>query len=152
LLALTSAAAPPALGDAAADALFRDYAAPDGPGASVLVARGNTVLYAKSFGLADLERRAPADRATKFRLASCTKQFTAAAILILESTKPLALDDPASKYLPELPPYAKGVTIRHLLTHSGGLPDYEDLIPKERTSQVSDRDALLLMASAKELL
>jgi CubicO group peptidase (beta-lactamase class C family) len=152
LLALMPAPAPPHPASAEADALLRDYAVPGSPGASVLVARGDAILYAKAFGLADLERRTPVRWATKFRLASCTKQFTAAAILILESKGRLALDDSASKYLPELPPYAKDVTIRQLLTHSGGLPDYEDLIPKERTTQVSDRDALLLMASAKALL
>ncbi len=150
LLALLGAA--PSGPEAPSDAIFADYAAAGVPGASVLVVRRDGVLYSKAFGLANLEEKTPVDRDTKFRLASVTKQFTAAAILILEARGKLKLDDKAAKYLPELPAYAREVTLKQLLTHSSGLPDYEDLIPKDRTTQVSDRDALMLLASGKGLI
>jgi CubicO group peptidase (beta-lactamase class C family) len=152
LALLCRLAAPAPEAEAAADALFAAYAAPGAPGASILIARGDRILFAKAFGLSNLEAKTPVSRDTKFRLASMTKQFTASAIRILEAEGRLALEDRAVKYLPELPAHAREVTLEHLLTHSSGLPDYEDLIPKERTTQVSDRDALALMASGKALL
>jgi CubicO group peptidase (beta-lactamase class C family) len=101
------------------DNLMRDYSG-NVPGASVIVIRDGKVVLRRSYGLANLEERVAATPDTNYRLASVTKQFTAAAILILAKQGKLSLDDPISKYL-ALPAYAKTIKIRHLLTHTSGL-------------------------------
>jgi CubicO group peptidase (beta-lactamase class C family) len=121
------------------DALMRDYAG-DVPGASVVVVDHGKVVFRKSYGLANLEERVPAAPDTNYRLASVTKQFTAAATLLSAP-----LDDPIRNYLPGLPAYASSITIRHLLTHTSGLLDYEDLIPPGTTKQLEDADVLRLL-------
>lgn len=93
---------------------------------NVLLAEQGKVLYKKSFGLANEETRAPLNENTAFELASCTKQFTGMAIALLEQQGKLHFDDDFSKYLPELNHY-KGITIRNLLYHTSGLPDYMSL-------------------------
>jgi len=89
---------------------------------SVLVARGDEVLFRKSYGSADLERKIPNTPSTKFRIGSITKQFTAAAILILEDQGKLRLEDPIGKHLPGAPPAWDKVTLFHILTHTSGIP------------------------------
>jgi len=123
------------------DALMRDY---NGgvPGASVLVVRNGDVAVSRSFGMANLEDHTAAAAKTNYRLASVTKQFTAASILLLN----IPLEDSIRKYLPELPAYADAITIKHLLTHTSGLIDYEDLIPAGTTQQVHDIDVLHMLA------
>jgi CubicO group peptidase (beta-lactamase class C family) len=115
------------------------------PGASVLVVRDGKVVFSKSYGMANVEERIAATPDTNYRLASVTKQFTAAAILQLAKRGKLSLDDPITKYL-ALPGYANAITVRHLLTHTSGLLAYEDLIPEGTTRQVKDADALDLLA------
>ncbi len=132
--------------EALVDVLLREYDVPDGPGASAVVVRNGTVLYRKSFGLANLEERRPITSATNFRLASLTKQFTAMAILILASESRLSLNDPLTKFFPSFPKYGSGVTIRHLLNHTSGLVDYETLLPDTQTVQVHDNDVLTLLS------
>ena len=117
------------------------------PGAAVLVLRDGKPLIRRAYGFADLEQRVPATPATNYRLASMTKQFTAAAVLALVDEGRLSLDDPLHKWLPSLPPAAAAVTIRELLTHTSGLLDYEDLIPSATTQQVHDADVLRLLES-----
>jgi CubicO group peptidase (beta-lactamase class C family) len=120
------------------DNLLRDYSG-NVPGASVLVVRDGKVVMRKSYGMANLEERIAATPDTNYRLASVTKQFTAASILILAREKKLSLDDPITKYL-ALPAYANAITIRHLLTHTSGVFAYEDLIPEGTTRQLKDAD------------
>jgi CubicO group peptidase (beta-lactamase class C family) len=132
--------------DARIDALLRPYSGAV-PGASVLVLRDGAPVFRRAYGMADLEQRVPATPATNYRLASMTKQFTAAAILLLTEDGRLSLDDPIRKWLPSLPPAAAVVTIRQLLTHTSGLVDYEDLIPADATQQVHDADVLHLLES-----
>jgi len=126
------------------DGLMRSYSG-TAPGASVLVLRNGEPVVRRSYGLADLEQRTPASPATNYRLASVTKQFTATAILLLAEADKLRLDDPVRKWLPELPVAAQPVTIRHLLTHTGGLIDYEDFVADD-AAQVHDADVLRLLA------
>src|SRR5688572_17773592 len=128
------------------DALMRAY---DGavPGASVVVLRDGETEVRRSYGLADLELGIAATPATNYRLASLTKQFTAAAVLLLADDGLLSLDAPARPWLRSLPPAAAGVTIRHLLTHRSGLIDYEDVIPTGMTGQLRDADVLGILAS-----
>ena len=132
------------------DALMREYTG-GVPGASVLVVRQGEPVVARSWGMADLEEGRPATPATNYRLASVTKQFTAAAILLLVEDGTVGLDDPVRRWLPSLPPATDPVTIRHLLTHTSGIVDYEDLIPESETEQVRDAGVLRLLESENEL-
>lgn len=127
------------------DALFRDFDKPDAPGAAVIVIKEGKALFAKGYGLADLEKKTPCTTNTNFRLASVTKQFTAIAVLILAEQGKLSLEDRLPKFFPEFPAYGKTISMRHLLTHTSGLPDYEDHIPGRSTIPLSDRDVLFIL-------
>lgn len=127
------------------DGIMKEYADTSAPGASVLVMVDDSVVFAKGYGLADIEVREPVTTATNFRLASVTKQFTAMSILMLAEAGRLRLDDPLELYFPDFPSYGRGIRLRHLLTHTSGLVDYEDLIPDTLQRQVLDRDCLDLM-------
>ena len=116
------------------------------PGASLLVLRDGAPLVHRGYGLADLEQQTATTPATNYRLASITKQFTAASILLLAEDGKLRLDDPVRKWLPTLPQQYDGITLRHLLTHTGGIVDYEDLTPESRTEQLSDDDVLRMIS------
>lgn len=89
---------------------------------TVLAARGGKVLAATGVGLANQEREVPNDARTLFELASVTKQFTAAAVLRLVQQGKLQLDDPIHEHLPGVPEDCRGITIRHLLQHTSGMP------------------------------
>lgn len=128
------------------DRLLSAYQA-DAPGASVLVIRDGAPVFRKACGLADLERQVAATPATNYRLASMTKQFTAAAILLLHQEARLSLDDSVRAWLPTLPAAAAAMTIRQLLTHTSGLIDYEDLISSGESRQLHDADVLHLLES-----
>ena len=119
------------------DTLMKLYSA-GSPGASLLVLRDGKPVVRRSYGLADVERHIPVTPNTNFRLASVTKQFTAAAILLLMENGKLSLDDRAKRWLPSLPGSVDSVTIRHLLTHTSGIIDYEDVIPDGTTVQLHD--------------
>jgi CubicO group peptidase (beta-lactamase class C family) len=90
---------------------------------SVLVAKAGRVLFSKSYGMADLEWNVPNSADTRFNIASMTKQFTAAAILLLENRGKLKTDDLVKKYLTDAPASWDKITIYHLLTHTSGISD-----------------------------
>ena len=132
------------------DALFHDFNQAGAPGASVMVVKSGKVVLAKGYGLANLEEKTPCGTNTNFRLASVTKQFTAMAVLILAEHKQLSLDERLPDFFPEFPAYGSQITVRHLLTHTSGLIDYEDVIPKGTEIPVLDRDVLrVLMQQTK---
>jgi CubicO group peptidase (beta-lactamase class C family) len=128
------------------DELMRDYAGAN-PGASVLVLKDGEPRIRASYGLGDLEANVPVTPATNFRLASVSKQFTAAGILLLMEEEKLRLDDRLAQWLQSLPPATSEVTLRHLLTHTSGLIDYEDVMPSTQTTQLNDQDVLRLLES-----
>ena len=128
------------------DVLMKRYTG-DVPGASLVVVRDGKRTIWRSYGLSNLEDRTAATPATNYRLASVTKQFTAAAILLLAEDGKLSLDDRLKKWLPSLPSAVDSVTIRHLLTHTSGIVDYEDVIPGGTTAQLHDADVLHLLES-----
>jgi len=132
--------------DGRIDALLRPYSGAV-PGAAVLVLRDRAPVFRRAYGMADLEHGVAASAATDYRLASMTKQFTAAAILLLAEDGRLSLDDPIRKWLPSLAPATAPMTVRELLTHTSGLIDYEDLIPADTTQQLRDADVLRLLES-----
>jgi len=136
---------PNAATDSAIDAILTPYRQPGVPGASVLVLRDGQPVYRKAFGFADLEAHVPATIHTDYRLASLTKAFTAMSIMLLVKDGKLHYEDRLVDVLPGAPAYAKDVRIRHLLTHTSGLVDYEDFVPDSQTTQLNDDDVLTLV-------
>lgn len=111
----------------AIDDILVDYQG-ENPGAALLIIKDGTILLQRNYGYADLEQRIPVKPATNFRLASVTKQFTATCILQLVQAGKLSLMTPLSDVFPGFPAYGSDVTIQHLLTHTSGIPDYEDYV------------------------
>jgi CubicO group peptidase (beta-lactamase class C family) len=126
------------------DAMMADYRGKV-PGACVLVVRDGSAIVRAAYGQADLEEQIATTPATNFRLASVTKQFTAAAVLLLVEDGRLGLEDRVRKWLPSLPQSADAITLRHLLTHTSGLIDYEDAIPSTLERQLHDKDVLQIL-------
>lgn len=128
-----------------------EYASPNAPGAAVLVMKNDSIVFKKAYGLADLEERQATTTTTSFRLASVTKEFTAMCITILAERGHLSYEDSLAKFFPDFPAYGRAITIRHLLTHTSGLLDYEELIPDSQTVQVLDKDCLELLMKVDSL-
>jgi CubicO group peptidase (beta-lactamase class C family) len=133
------------------DRVMRRVVKPGEPGASVVVSRGDTIVFAAGYGVADIETGTRVTPTTAFRLASVSKQFTAAAILALVEEGRVRLDDRVGELLPELPGYARAVVVRHLLAHTSGIPDYEPLLGSGNGPQVTDRDVLALLRRERRL-
>ena len=93
---------------------------------TVLVADKGKKIYHKAFGFANFETKAPLDTASIFELASVSKQFTSMCVMMLQEKGKLMYDDQLENYIPGLP-YPK-ITIRHLLNHTSGLPDYQEIM------------------------
>ena len=110
------------------DAVFRAFDRVDSPGCAVGVYRDGRILYARGYGMANLELGVPNTPRTVFDIGSVSKQFAATAILLLAQDGKLSLSDDIRKYFPELPAYASGVTIRHLLNHTSGIRDFLTLM------------------------
>ena len=106
------------------DQIVQSYVANHTFMGTVLVARGSQVLFNKGYGSANLEWDVPNTPNTKFRLGSVTKQFTAAAILLLEERGKLSVSDPVKKYMPDAPAAWDKITISNLLTHTSGIPNF----------------------------
>ena len=113
------------------------------PGISIAVVQGGKLVYAKAFGSADLENKRVATIETRYAVGSISKQFTAAALLLLQEQGKLSLDDRVSKYFPELT-RAKEITIRQLLSHTSGYEDYapQDYIIPEWTQPTTPQATL----------
>jgi CubicO group peptidase (beta-lactamase class C family) len=154
LVPLVAAGRPAAAADKPnrlADALLAGLGSEREPGAAILVRKGGQVVYIGVRGVADLQSVRPIDGRTDFRLASVTKQFTAAAVMLLVRDGRLRYEDTLKDIFPEFPDYGRGITVRHLLTHTSGLPDYEDLmapvdpaVPVDQ-SQIDDAGVLTLL-------
>ena len=109
---------------------FAGIDSPRAPGAAVLVLKNGHVVFERGYGVADLHSFHKIDAHTNFRLASCTKQFTAMAIMLLVHDGKLHYEDRLTDVFPDFPEYGKSITIRNLLNHTSGLLDYEDLMAK----------------------
>ena len=124
------------------------------PGLAVLVRQGGKTVFARGYGVRDLRSRRPIDPATGFRLASVTKPLTATAVMLLVKDGKLRYEDALTDVFPSFPAYGRGITIRHLLTHTSGLPDYEELMsaaekggarPWTTERQIQDDEVLALL-------
>jgi CubicO group peptidase (beta-lactamase class C family) len=139
---------------AAVDEVFADVAKPGSPGCGVAVARDGKLLYARGYGLANIEQNVPLTPDSAFDIGSTSKQFSAASILLLEKQGKLSLNDDVRKYISELPDYGKKITILNLLNHTSGLRDYLalfELAGVNIDSVTTDEEALALITRQKAL-
>ena len=123
LAAIGGARAAPSLPEASVDAQFSAWSG-ETPGCAVGVAEQGRIVLEKAYGMADLEHDVPNRPDTIFEAGSVSKQFTAAAVLLLARDGKLSLDDSVRKHIPELPEYAAPITIRQMLLHTSGLRDW----------------------------
>ena len=140
--------------DDSIDSILSRDIEPDAPGLAALVKDHGRILFEKGYGVRELSTRAKIDPQTNFRLASFTKQFTAMAVMLLVQDHKLHYDDRLTAILPDFPAYGKAITVRHLLTHTSGLPDYETLMEQEEKAkgsiwsaehQIRDNEVLSLL-------
>ena len=120
------------------NALFADCANTHAPGYAIGIVRDGHVLYAKGYGLANLDDEVPITSETVFHLASLSKQFTAAALVLLIEDGKVALTDPVEKYVPEAHRYGPELQIRHLAYMTSGLVEYTDVKRANGTPWFSD--------------
>ncbi|MYH10489.1 MAG: serine hydrolase, partial [Gemmatimonadales bacterium] len=109
---------------AALDAVFADYSASDGPGCAFAVSRDGQQVMARAYGMANLEWDLPNTPETVFEPGSVSKQFTAAATILLALDGGIDLDDDIREYFPEMPDYGEPITVRMLIHHTSGLRDW----------------------------
>src|ERR1700733_13313061 len=131
LLAVLTAGVPSAAEDAtqsSIDSLFTPLANEKSPGLAVLIRKDNRTIFQRGYGAGDLRTFRKITSKTDFRLASFTKQFTALSIMLLVHDGKLRYDQRITEVFPDFPEYGRAITVRHLLTHTAGLPDYEDLM------------------------
>lgn len=110
------------------DKLFAQWDKPDSPGCALGVIKDGKIVYKRGYGSANLDYNTPLSSESVFNLASTSKQFTAAAILLLVQRGAISLDDDIRKYLPELPKYEAPVTVSHLGRHTSGIRDFWELM------------------------
>jgi CubicO group peptidase (beta-lactamase class C family) len=134
------------------DSLFASLKSTNAPGAAVLVIQNGQSVFRRGYGVSDLRNLHPIDATTNFRLASVTKQFTATSIMLLARDGKLHYDDHLTDFFPDFPAYGKAITIRNLLNHTSGLPDYEDILtaqypntPDEKIPQIHDAGVVKLL-------
>ena len=133
------------------DSIFSEFQNGSTPGLSITILNDGKIVYQKGIGYADLANKTKVEPKTNFRLASITKQFTAMSILILESDDKLLLEDKITKYFPELSKYASEISIKNIIQHTSGLPDYESLADKQDLAQLKDKDVLEILSNQDSL-
>ena len=136
------------------DAVFAEYTKAGSPGCALAVYRDGKIIYAKGYGLANIEENVASTSQSVFDIGSTSKQFTAASILLLERQGKLSINDDIRKYIPELPDYGQKITILNLLNHTSGLRDYlalMELAGINTDSVTTDEDALQLITRQKAL-
>ena len=106
------------------DSIFKEWNKKDVPGCALGIIKEGKLIYAKGYGLANMEYDIPISATSVFRIGSTSKQFTAACILLLAEKGQLSLNDNLKSLFPDFPEYAEKITIRHLLNHTSGIRDY----------------------------
>src|SRR6266700_6146191 len=140
------------------DAIFSSVTSPDEPGLAVLVRKNGANAFERGYGVRDLRSKTKIDAWTNFRLASFTKQFTAMAIMLLVRDGEIRYEETLTEIFPDFPAYGKSITVRNLLNHTSGLPDYEDLMEAAEKAkgplwspehQIQDDEVLELLKKEK---
>jgi CubicO group peptidase (beta-lactamase class C family) len=138
----------------AIDKIFDRYK-PNNPGVQLAISRNGQIIYSRAWGMADLEHNAPLTTTSASEAGSVSKQFTAAAILLLEQEGKLSLNDDVRKHLPEMPNYGHVITLRHMIQHTSGLKDWGSIAAlggwPRSTKTYNNNDALYLASLQKTL-
>jgi CubicO group peptidase (beta-lactamase class C family) len=137
------------------DRVFGKWDSTASPGCARSVIKDGQIIYKHGYGMADLDHDIPINPETVFHVASISKQFTAAAVLLLAQEGKLSLDDDVRKYIPEVPDFGARITIRHLIYHTSGLRDQWNLLDlagwRYSLDLITDDDVLALVSRQKEL-
>ena len=137
------------------DKVFAKWDSTVSPGCALSVMRDGQIIYKRGYGMADLDHDVPITPETVFHVASISKQFTAAAIVLLAQEGKLSLDDDVRKYITELPDFGARITIRQLIFHTSGLRDQWELLGlagwRYSLDLITDDDVLELMSRQKDL-
>jgi CubicO group peptidase (beta-lactamase class C family) len=137
------------------DSIFQRWNSKEAPGCAVAGARNGQPFFSRAYGMADLEHDVPNTPTTIFEAGSVSKQFTAAAIVLLAQEGKLSLEDDIRKYLPEIPDYGTPITIRHMMTHTSGFRDWGSVAGISgwpRTSRVHTHAHVLDIVSRQRAL
>ena len=137
------------------DKVFEKWDKSDSPGCALGVYRDGKIIYKHGYGMANLNDDVPITPATVFHVASMSKQFTAASIVLLAQQGKLSLDDDVRKYIPDLPDFGERITIRHLVHHTSGLRDQWSLLGlagwRYSLDLITDDDVMSVMTRQKDL-
>jgi CubicO group peptidase (beta-lactamase class C family) len=148
-------AAPAADLAARVDKIFEKWNRTDSPGCALSVMKDGRIIYKHGYGMADLDHNITITPSTVFHVASMSKQFTAASILLLAEQGKLSLDDDVRKYIPELPDFGSPITIQHLIHHTSGLRDQWDLLElagwRYSLDLITDEDVMSVVTRQKDL-
>ena len=134
------------------DRVFADWNTTSSPGCALAVVKDGRIAYEHGYGMANLELNIAITPQSVFDIGSVSKHITAMAMLLLAQEHKLSLDDDVRKYLPEIPDYGSTITIRHMLHHTSGLRNYDDLFDLEGIPEAdltTDRDAMDLIVRQK---
>ena len=137
------------------DRLFAEWDKPGSPGCALAVMRDGHIVHERGYGMADLDHNVKITPTTVFHVASMSKQFTAASVLMLAQQGKLSLDDEAKKYVPELPDFGVPITLRQLLHHTSGLRDQWELLGlagwRYSLDLITDADVLAVLSRQNAL-
>lgn len=136
------------------DAVFADWDSTTTPGAALGVIREGELVYARGYGMADLEHRVPVTSESVFRIGSTSKQFTAFAVALMADEGLISLDDDIGDYFPEFPDYPEPITVRQLIHHTSGIRDYlmtMMLAGKRDADWYTDEEVLEMLARQQQL-
>ena len=135
--------------------VFGEYDKPDSPGCALSVMKDGRIIYKHGYGMANLDHNVTITPSTVFHVASMSKQFTAASIVLLVQQGKLSLDDDVRKYIPELPDFGSLITIRNLIHHTSGLRDQWDLLElagwRYSLDLITDEDVMSVVTRQKDL-
>src|SRR5687767_14650217 len=152
---LSLAQAPSPDRQARVDEIFKEFTVPGSPGCTVAVYQDGTTVLSRAYGMANLDHDVPLTPSSIFHVASVSKQFTAAAILLLAQDGKLTLEDDIRKHVSELPDFGKKITIRHLIHHTSGIRDQWSLLGfagwRYSRDLITDDDVLALLSRQREL-
>ena len=124
----------------------------ENPGAAVLIMKGDSIIFAKGYGVTDLNTMTPIDENTFFNIASISKQFSAVALMMLSAEGKLSLDDTVAKWFPEFKsPLLEQITLRHLLSHTSGIPDARNRTDRHFATTATDTNSYAYISNLEKL-
>ncbi len=136
------------------DEIFKEWDSTESPGGVIGIFDKGELVFSKAYGMASLEYDVVNTTETVFNIASVTKQITAYTMVLLEQQGKLSIDDDVRKYLPEVPDFGTTITIRHLLTHTSGLRNFQNILSMagwRSGESMTNEDLLRFISMQKEL-